>query len=79
MKIISFIEVRQGDVIHKILEHCGLWEDPPSRGPPEPGCGPRTVRSMPDADAGISYEIDPDFLEHARREQLGQPQLSWEA
>ena len=22
---------------------------------------------MPDADAGISYEVDPDFLEHARR------------
>ena len=30
---------------------------------------------MPDTDAGINYEVAPDFLEHARREQLGQPQL----
>ena len=29
MKIIAFIEARQGDVIRKILEHCGLWHDPP--------------------------------------------------
>ena len=67
MKIIAFIEADQGDIIGKILEHCGLWEDPPSRGPPGPGCGPRPVRSMPDAEDGIRYEIDPDFLEYARR------------
>ena len=64
---VAFIEADQGDVIRKILEHCGIWEDPPSRGPAGPGCGPGPVRSMPDADAGISYEVDPDFLEHARR------------
>ena len=79
MKIIAFIEAHQGNVIHKILEHCGLWEDPPSRGPPGPGCGPRTVRSMSDADAGISYEVDPDFLEHAGREVLDQPEMSWDS
>jgi len=33
---------------------------------------------MPDAEAGISYEVDPDFLEHARREVLDQPELPWD-
>ncbi len=36
MRIISFIDQR--DVIRKILEHLGLWEEahaPPDRGPPE--------------------------------------------
>ena len=40
MKIIAFIEADQGDVIRKILEHCGLWEDPPSRSPPRAGLRP---------------------------------------
>jgi len=31
---------------------------------------------MPDAD--ISYEVAPDFLEHARREQTSQPESPWE-
>jgi len=90
MKIIAFIEADQGDVIRKILEHCGLWEDPPSRGPPGPGCGPRPVRSMPDAEDGIRYEIAPDFLEYARRDAAcggvsggisagEQAELPWEA
>ena len=26
MKIISFIECRQSDVIQRILRHCGLWQ-----------------------------------------------------
>ena len=28
MKVISFIEPPQQDVIEKILRHCGLWEEP---------------------------------------------------
>lgn len=32
MKVISFID--QDEVIRKILKHCGLWKDPPSRAPP---------------------------------------------
>ena len=28
MKVISFIERRQQDVIERILRHCGLWEGP---------------------------------------------------
>ena len=33
MKVISFIEPPQEDVIEKILKHCDLWEEP-ARGPP---------------------------------------------
>ena len=80
MKIISFIEARQGNVIRKILEHCGLWQDPPSRAPPRLARSPRSVRSMPETDfaSGITYEVDDDFLEHAHREDLDQPELPWE-
>ena len=34
MKIIRFIEGHQRDVIEKTLQHCGLWEEQPARGPP---------------------------------------------
>jgi hypothetical protein len=34
MKIIAFIERDQGEVIEKILRHCGLWEEAPARAPP---------------------------------------------
>lgn len=34
MKIISFIERHQREVIEKILRHCGLWEEAPARDPP---------------------------------------------
>ena len=72
MKIIAFIEAHQADLIRKILEHCGLWHDPPPRVPPRP------VRSSPASDPGITHEVDPDFLEHLRREELDQPELPWE-
>ena len=46
MKIISFIERRQSDVIQRILRHCGLWQGflrthaspraPPAAKPPLP-------------------------------------------
>jgi hypothetical protein len=42
MKIIAFIERHQTGVIEKILKHCGLWEEAPSRDPPsvpEPAVG----------------------------------------
>src|SRR5690606_19894111 len=34
MKVISFIEKCQGEVVEKILRHCGLWKDAASRPPP---------------------------------------------
>ena len=35
MKIISFIEQHQSDVIEKILRHGGLWKEEQPRPPPE--------------------------------------------
>ena len=85
MKIIAFIEARQGELIRKLLEHCGLWHvedapwrDPPSRAPPR-ALGPsRAVRSIPKLDPGLTYEVDPDFLEHVHHEEHVQPELPWE-
>jgi hypothetical protein len=34
MKVIAFIEPPQGDVIEKILRHCGLWQHLAPRAPP---------------------------------------------
>jgi hypothetical protein len=40
---------------------------------------------MPEPDAGVTYEVDPDYLEHARREETtwessggDQPDLPWD-
>jgi hypothetical protein len=35
MRIVSFIEREQKEVIEKILRHCGLWIERQQRGPPE--------------------------------------------
>ncbi len=35
MKVVSFIEPPQAEVIEKILRHCGLWKEPASRPPPD--------------------------------------------
>jgi len=35
MKVVSFIEPPQTDVIEAILKHCGLWESRSPRGPPD--------------------------------------------
>ena len=37
---------------------------------------------MPEANAGVSYEVAPDYLEHARLQALDeqdQPDLPWDA
>jgi len=72
MKIIAFIEARQREVIRKILEHCGLWKDPPPRAPPKLAF---PTLQPPDPDPRRSVEVDPDFLEHLRRERIEQPDL----
>jgi hypothetical protein len=78
MKIISFIERGQSDVIERILRHCELWEGPirtlasarappPTRHPADPcaGCPPRRA-----ADPARDLELVPDaeFLESQRLE-----------
>ncbi len=65
MKIISFIERCQQDVVERILRHCGLWEGPvrtlaTARAPPNGS------RSSPD---GPQFVPDPEFLEHERLER----------
>ena len=38
MKVVAFIEPPQGDVIEKILRHCGLWHPATPRPPPGEVC-----------------------------------------
>ncbi len=80
MKVIAVIEAHQGDVIRKILQHCGLWHDPPPRAPPRQTLPSQAVRPTHEADSGITYEADPDFLEHLHHEIFSseQGQLLWD-
>ncbi len=94
MKIISFIEARQGNVIRKILQHCGLWdfgEKPAPRPPPVPiqrrfdNMRKSTGKNFPlfqaaglKTPAEILTEVDPDFLEHLRYEDLPEPEPPWD-
>ena len=60
MKIVSFIECRQRDVIERILRHCGLWEGPlrtlaSARGPPG-----RTAQ-LPEEPRDLELVLDPEF------------------
>ena len=71
MKIITFIERRQQELIERILRHCGLWEGPirtlaNSRAPRRP---------RPRADAARDLVLVPDveFLEHERLERQPVP------
>lgn len=88
MKIIAFIEARHGQLVRQILEHCGLWQDPPTpvanappRSPPRPRRRSRAAAPrcpLPQADAGVRYEVDPEYLEHAQLQALDeqdQPKL----
>jgi len=94
MKIIAFIEAHQQAVIGKILQHCSLppegpkgWQDPPSRSPPKPACppsGPKPGRQGSlfaeegNPDSRRTHEVDPDFLEFLRRENIDEPEPVWE-
>jgi len=79
MKIISFVEARQDKVIRKILEHCGLWRDPPPRAAANPPQTLRPVQAQRASGFGDSVEVDPDFLEHLHREKQGeQLNLGWD-
>jgi hypothetical protein len=35
MRIVSFIEKHQSEVVEKILRHCGLWREAAPRPPPK--------------------------------------------
>ena len=51
MKVVAFIEPPRGDVIEKILRHCGLWDPLTARGPP--------------SEDGWVYEPNPELGEPA--------------
>ena len=67
MKVVSFIETHQRDVIEKILRHCGLWEGPlrtlanprapPKRGTRPDGDEPRELQLVLDPEAQQSEGI----------------------
>ena len=46
MKVVAFIEPPKGEVIEKILRHCGLWHPSAPRGPP---AGDGSVHNPDDA------------------------------
>jgi len=61
MKIISFIERRQREVIERILRHCNLWQGPvrtlaKARGPPS------VSEQAPDEPRELQLVLDPEFL-----------------
>ncbi len=62
MKIVSFIEPTQPDVIDRILTHCGLLDEFP-RAPPQPtSAAPGDLRYVSD----LQYVDDPGSQEPAR-------------
>ena len=58
LKIVSFIEPSQPDVIEKILRHCGLWEESSRAPPPDDQAAAR--RSDP---GELRYVSDPEFID----------------
>jgi hypothetical protein len=63
MKIVSFIEPTQPDVIHKILTHCGLAGEPP-RAPP---------LAPPPAFRELQYVNDLEFVHDPPAEPVWSP------
>ena len=61
MKIVSFIERGQTEVIERILRHCGLWEGPlrTNAGPRAPPDESQVSTEPPDP----HFVPDPEFLE----------------
>jgi hypothetical protein len=68
MKIVSFIEARQHEVIDRIIRHCGLQQHagPSHAGPRAP---PSATVLPPSAPPELRYLPDPDYLEAIRHEQ----------
>ena len=62
MKIISFIERRQSDVIQRILRHCGLWQGF-IRTHASPRAPPSTKSPMPSVPCEFVLVPDDEFIE----------------
>jgi hypothetical protein len=63
MKIVSFIEARQHEVIDRIIRHCGPHQHAGPRAPPPSAPPP------PPPPAALRYVPDPEYLEAIRHEQ----------
>jgi hypothetical protein len=61
MKIVAFLEPPQGDVIEKILRHCGLWCPAAARAPP---AGDLRVHD-PDSDSASQAPRELTFVDEA--------------
>ena len=66
MKIVAFLQPNQPNIIRKILEHCGFWQERPTRAPP--GIPPATHPS-PGEILGRTSELDGEFLDYLRHER----------
>ena len=71
LKIVSFIERRQADVIERILRHCRVWEGPlrTNAGPRAPPNQSQPVSPVP---ADPQFVPDPEYLESEYREPHGE-------
>ena len=63
MKVVSFIERSQRDIVENILRHCGLWEGPlrtlaTARAPPKAGDSDRD----PAEPRELELVLDPEYL-----------------
>ena len=41
-------------------------------------CTPQPANQPPDPDSRLTHEVDPDFLEFVRREEIEEPEPTWE-
>ena len=67
MKVVAFLEPPQGEVIEKILQHCGLWNPASPRAPPSaaalvyvPDADGDGQTAGPDQSGELTYVPDPD-------------------
>ncbi len=69
LKILSFIQPTQADVIQNILKHCGLWQQPSRAPPPDDRAAPR------EPDPGqLRYVSDLEFVD-----EPATPEPAWTA
>jgi hypothetical protein len=69
MTVVAFIEPPQGDVIERILKHCGLWQPSTPRPPPagegwvhDPDGDADSQTACPDEPLELTY-VDIDTFE----------------
>ena len=64
--------------IRKILQHCGLWHDPPPRAPPGPAPPSQAPYGSAYLDDDAAWQVDPEFLEYVHRQEMDVHEQLWE-